>query len=79
MGPAAAAARLRTIPREIFDEALAEDRGLVVLTGHFGSWEVGARVLTTLGRPVNMVTAHEPNPTRARVHARRCARGTAST
>ncbi len=49
--------------RELFEGALAEGRGLVVLTGHFGSWEVGARVLTALGRPVNMVTAHEANPT----------------
>jgi lauroyl/myristoyl acyltransferase len=49
--------------RELVDEALAEGRGLVFLTGHFGSWEVGARVLTGLGRPVNLVTAHETNPT----------------
>jgi KDO2-lipid IV(A) lauroyltransferase len=49
--------------REVFDAALAEGRGLVVLTGHFGSWEVGARGLTTFGRPLNLVTAHEANPT----------------
>ena len=49
--------------RELFEDALAEGRGLVVLTGHFGSWEVGARVLTALGRPLNLVTAHEANPT----------------
>ena len=49
--------------RELFEGALGEGRGLVVLTGHFGSWEIGARVLTRLGRPVNLVTAHEPNPT----------------
>ncbi len=44
-------------------DALKEGRGLVMLTGHFGSWEVGARVLGRLGRPVNLVTAHESNPT----------------
>src|SRR5262249_54942833 len=49
--------------REIFEGALAEGRGLVVLTGHFGSWEIAARVLNRLGRPVNLVTAHEQNPT----------------
>src|SRR4029450_5359554 len=49
--------------RELVEDALAERRGLVVQTGHFGSWEVGARVLTDLGRPVNLVTAHETNPT----------------
>src|SRR5438105_129497 len=46
---------------EVLEGALAEGRGLVVLTGHFGSWEVAARVLGRLGPPVNMVTAHEPN------------------
>lgn len=49
--------------RELVEDALAEGRGLVVLTGHYGSWDVGARVLTGLGRPVNLVTAHESNPT----------------
>src|SRR5881296_99486 len=39
---------------EVFEAALAEHRGLVVLTGHFGSWEVAARMLSHLGRPVNM-------------------------
>ena len=61
---------------EIYDEALAEGRGLVVVTGHFGSWEIAARVLSRLGRPVNLVTAHEPNPSvRAFVHALRTRHG----
>jgi lauroyl/myristoyl acyltransferase len=54
---------LTILGRELVEDALAEGRGLVVLTGHFGSWEVAARVLTDLGRPVNLVTAHETNPT----------------
>jgi lauroyl/myristoyl acyltransferase len=49
--------------REVFEGALAEHRGLVVVTGHFGSWEVATRVMTHLGRPMNMVTADETNPT----------------
>src|SRR5215510_5727577 len=48
---------------EILQGAVAEGRGVVVATGHFGSWEVGARLLSELGRPVNWVTASEPNPT----------------
>jgi lauroyl/myristoyl acyltransferase len=53
-----------TVPPEgrLVEEALAERRGLLVLTGHFGSWEVAARYLGKLGRPVNLVMAHEPNP-----------------
>jgi phosphatidylinositol dimannoside acyltransferase len=48
---------------KVFRAALAEGRGLVVPTAHFGGWEVGARFLSDLGRPVNVVTAHERNPT----------------
>jgi KDO2-lipid IV(A) lauroyltransferase len=48
---------------ELFRAALAEGRGLVVATAHFGGWEIGARFLSELGRPVNLVMAHEPNPT----------------
>jgi lauroyl/myristoyl acyltransferase len=48
---------------ESFRAALAEGRGLVIPTAHYGGWEVGARFLSDLGRPVNLVTAHEPNPT----------------
>ena len=48
---------------DVFRAALAAGRGLVVPTAHFGGWEVGARFLSDLGRPANLVTAHEPNPT----------------
>ncbi len=60
----------------ILEDALTEGRGAVVLTGHFGSWEVAARVLAKLGPPVNMVTAHEPNPSvREFVHTMRTRHG----
>jgi KDO2-lipid IV(A) lauroyltransferase len=62
-GPRPKPLDLRIVDAGIVHDALREGRGLVVLTGHFGSWEVGARVLTDLGRPVHMVVAHEPNPT----------------
>ena len=48
--------------RQLALEALADRRGLIVLTGHFGCWEVAARFIADLGRPFNLVTAHEPNP-----------------
>ena len=61
---------------EIMERAAAEGRGLVVVTGHFGSWEVGARMLSALGLPVNWVTASEPNPTvRKFVHEMRTRHG----
>jgi len=45
-------------------EALFAGReGFIVLTSHFGCWEIGARVLQKLGRPVNLVMATEANET----------------
>ena len=48
---------------ELIQAALAEHRGLVVPTAHFGGSEIGARFLSDLARPVNLVVAPEPNPT----------------
>ena len=62
--------------REPVEAAIAENRGLVVVTGHFGSWEVGARLLGELGRPVSWVMAQESNPTvRGFVHEMRTRHG----
>jgi KDO2-lipid IV(A) lauroyltransferase len=75
-GPRPRALDLHVVNARLFEEALAEHRGLVVVTGHFGSWEVGARVLSRLGRPVNMVTAQEPNPSvREFIHTMRTRHG----
>ena len=40
-----------------------QDSGMIVLTSHFGCWEIGARVMQRFDRPVNLVMAHEGNPT----------------
>src|SRR5262245_3326996 len=75
-GPRPRRIDLRVRDGHVVEQALAEHRGIVMLTGHFGSWEVAARVLAGLGRPVNMVTAHEPNPTvREFMHAVRTRHG----
>jgi lauroyl/myristoyl acyltransferase len=75
-GPRPRQLEIRVVNGEPFDRALAEHRGLVVLTGHFGSWEVAARVLGGLGRPVSMVMAREPNPSvREFIHALRTRHG----
>lgn len=62
-GPRPRPLDIRVIGGEQVERALAERRGLIVVTGHFGSWEIAARVVGRLGRPASMVTAHEPNPT----------------
>ena len=60
-GPRAPSLDFRARADATFAEALAEGRGLIVVTGHFGSWEVATRGLGPFGRRVNMVTAHELN------------------
>jgi lauroyl/myristoyl acyltransferase len=62
-GPQPKPLDLDVVGQDICEAALKAGRGLVVVTGHFGSWEVGARVVGRLGRPLNMVTGFEPNPT----------------
>lgn len=62
-GPRPPPIALEVPQAELFRAALAEGRGIVVPTAHFGGWEVGARFLSDFGRPVNLVTAQEPNPT----------------
>jgi KDO2-lipid IV(A) lauroyltransferase len=75
-GPRPMPLRVETIGQDIFDAALAEEHGLIVATGAFGSWEAGARMLSTVGRPVHMVMAHEANPTvREFVHRMRSRHG----
>jgi len=75
-GPRPRPLELHVVGADIFESALAEHRGLVVLTGHFGSWEVAARHLAGRGRPVSMVVAHEANPSvRDLMHAIRTRHG----
>ncbi len=42
--------------------ALQQGRGAIVVTGHFGNWDITARLMRTYGRPVNVVMAHEAHP-----------------
>lgn len=40
-------------------EALGQGRGAVVVTGHIGSWDIAARALAALDRPVHLVMSRE--------------------
>lgn len=48
--------------REHLDEALALGRGVLVLTGHLGFWELGFRVMPQLGYPCDAVAKPMKNP-----------------
>lgn len=52
------------VPREnALAEALRAGRGAVIVTGHFGNWDVAAKALNEYGRPVSVVMAREVNAT----------------
>lgn len=46
----------------VVESLLARGRGLLVLTGHFGNWEVAAAVLASRGMPVTAVWKPQANP-----------------
>jgi KDO2-lipid IV(A) lauroyltransferase len=42
-------------------DSLAQGKGLIVLTAHFGNWEAGVRLLEAFGTPVNVVMQVDPD------------------
>ena len=48
--------------RELLDLMLRGDRGLIMLTGHYGNWEVLGYVLATLGFPTTSIARPLDNP-----------------
>jgi len=47
---------------EILDEALAENKGVLLVSGHFGNWEMIPPALVELGYPVTMYVGRQTNP-----------------
>jgi lauroyl/myristoyl acyltransferase len=69
--PEARRAKRRTLGEEHLRNALARGRGLVVVTGHVGAWDVAARLLRAdWGVPVVVVMQREADPEAARLHDR---------
>jgi Kdo2-lipid IVA lauroyltransferase/acyltransferase len=76
------AARIRetvVIPgptRAKLDEALAEGRGVLLATGHYGNWELAAAAVAARGIPIVAVVKSMSNPlVNARIAAARAALG----
>lgn len=49
--------------RNIFDRVRAEGRGMLLVTAHFGNWEIGAVLLRHLGCPLDVVVLPEVDET----------------
>jgi KDO2-lipid IV(A) lauroyltransferase len=46
----------------IVEERLARDRGLIIVTGHLGNWELGGAYVAARGLPMQAVARHMENP-----------------
>ncbi|MFH1230325.1 MAG: lysophospholipid acyltransferase family protein [Planctomycetota bacterium] len=47
---------------EVIDRALKENRGLILISGHLGNWEIGINELAKKGYPINLVAFQYVNP-----------------
>ncbi len=54
--------------RELFYELIRHGRGLILVTGHFGNWEIGSLLVRrALDRPMTIVAMTEASPTVNRI------------
>lgn len=60
-GPRPRPMRVETPGHDPLREALQQGNGAVIVTGHFGNWDVAGKLLCEYGRPINMVMAREVN------------------
>lgn len=47
---------------EVIDRALKENRGVLLISGHLGNWEIGINELAKKGFPINLVAFQYVNP-----------------
>jgi KDO2-lipid IV(A) lauroyltransferase len=62
-GPRPRPIQIDIVNRDALAEALTAGDGAIVVTGHFGNWDVAAKGLCSYGRPINLVMARETNAT----------------
>lgn len=60
-GPAEVVARTTMVGFDAFLAALAEGRGVVLVTGHMGNWELGGAAFSARGLPVDAVAKRMAN------------------
>jgi len=54
-------ARVDLVNRAVFDEALAAGRGVILISAHYGSWEVGGLAITSIANRVHTVARRLDN------------------
>jgi len=47
---------------EVIDRALKDNRGVILISGHLGNWEIGINELAKKGYPINLVAFQYVNP-----------------
>lgn len=47
---------------EYFDQAIKKGKGALLLTGHFGSWELMGAAVSHMGYPVDLLVGEQHNP-----------------
>jgi KDO2-lipid IV(A) lauroyltransferase len=62
-GPRPKPVRLDLPQQDLIVEALREQRGAVLVTGHIGNWDIAAKTLRDYDQPINLVMAREANTT----------------
>ncbi|HSP16837.1 MAG TPA: lysophospholipid acyltransferase family protein [Thermoanaerobaculia bacterium] len=61
MTPEEVLARCEIVNREILDNAVAAGHGVILISAHFGSWEVGGLVITSIAKRVRIVARRLDN------------------
>lgn len=62
MDPEAIRSRTEVVGLEDVEEAMEAGRGAIVVTGHFGNWEVGGAAVASRGIPTDVVAVRQKNP-----------------
>ncbi len=47
---------------DLVEERLARGKGLILVTGHLGNWELGGAYIAARGTPIDVVARHMANP-----------------
>jgi len=54
--------RTEVVGFEALEEAASEGKGVIVVTGHFGNWEIGGASIPARGIPMDVVAQRQRNP-----------------